>query len=182
MKTITQILREHFTRGLKVKDSFLAETIFRYSLFIVIVIFPWGCHYSEKEKFPSGELYGKIIYDTYIINRDSTDTWGDECLSKFKRAALIDKIFNDVFAGKITPYDYFTGEKIAIKQIKRMESEGEFSRKNISKIQFEERWIWDNDKIALQKQVISMTIAYEVYDNAGRSRGQKPIFKLVFSK
>ena len=164
------------------KDSHLTGTILRIGLCVVMMILPGACHQPNQGKLPSGELYGKIIYDTYIINRDSTDTWGDECLSKFKRQELIDKIFNDVFEGKITPYDYFTGEKIDLKQISRMEYEGEFSRKNISKIQFEERWIWDDEKIALQKQVISMTIAYEVYDNAGRSRGQKPIFKLVFNK
>ncbi len=169
-------------RRIKVKDSLLTETILRLGLCVVIIILPGACHQPNQGKFPSGELYGKIIYDTFIINRDSTDTWGDECLSQFKRQALIDKIFNDVFAGKITPYDYFTGEKIDLKQIKRIESEGEFSRKNISKIQFEERWLWDDDKNSLQKQVISMTIAYEVYDNTGRSRGQKPIFKLVFNK
>ena len=164
------------------KDSLLAGTIFRFCLFTVIAFFPWACLQPNQGKLPSGDLYGKIIYDAYIINRDSTDSWGDECLSQFKRQALIDKIFNNVIEGKITPYDYFTGEKIDLKQIKKMESEGEFSRKKISKIQFEERWIWDEEKIALQKQVISMTIAYEVYDNAGRSRGQKPIFKLVFNK
>jgi len=32
------------------------------------------------------------------------------------------------------------------------------------------------------KQVISMTIAYEVFDNEGKSRGQKPIFKLKFKE
>ena len=55
-----------------------------------------------------------------------------------------------------------------------------FSRKNISKIQFEENWIWDEDRNEMLKQVISMTIAYEVFDNVGKSRGQKPIFKLKF--
>jgi len=130
----------------------------------------------------SGESFGKIIYDTYVINRDSTDSWGNECLSEFSRKKLIDKVFEAVSDGKVTPYDYFTGEKITPKQIKRMEADSVFSRRNISKIQFEENWIWDDEKNVMLKQVISMTIAYEVFDNEGKSRGQKPIFKLKFKE
>jgi len=128
----------------------------------------------------SGESFGRIIYDTYIINRDSTDSWGNECLSEFSRQKLIDKVFEAVSDGKVTPYDYFTGEKITPKQIQKMETDNVFSRKNISKIQFKENWIWDDEKNVMLKQVISMTIAYEVFDNEGKSRGQKPIFKLKF--
>jgi len=130
----------------------------------------------------SGESFGKIIYDTYVINRDSTDSWGNECLSEFSRKKLIDKVFEAVSDGKVTPYDYFTGDKITPEQIKRMETDTVFSRRNISKIQFEENWIWDDEKNVMLKQVISMTIAYEVFDNEGKSRGQKPIFKLKFKE
>ena len=76
----------------------------------------------------------------------------------------------------------FTNEKISLAQLKKMETDGEFSRKNISKIRFEEQWLWDMEKSEMQKQIISMTIAYEVYDFSGNSRGQKPILKLVFRK
>jgi len=163
----------------KVKDSLLAGiNLSQYIIIVVILFLTYSCHFSGKDKVASGELFGKIIYDTYIVNRDSTDSWGDECLSNFNRKALIDKIFNAVLAEQITPYDYFTGEKITLEQIKRMEAEEVFSREKISKIQFEEQWVWE--KIEMQKKIISMTIAYEVYDIAGKPRGHKPIFKIVF--
>ena len=73
-------------------------------------------------------------------------------------------------------------KKLISNRLKESNLKESSPEKNISKIQFEERWLWDDDKNSLQKQVISMTIAYEVYDNTGRSRGQKPIFKLVFNK
>jgi hypothetical protein len=167
-------------KGLTGKGSRLTGTILRFFIFSGILSSLFACRQSAQTKVPSGEDYGKIIYDTYIMNRDSTDSWGEEALSGFNRQAFINRIFDDVFNGKITPYDYFTGEKIALKKIRDMESSGEFSRKNISKIQFEERWLWDTSK--MKKQVISMTIAYEVYDISGRSRGQKPVFKLVFQE
>ncbi|HZK93367.1 MAG TPA: hypothetical protein VFC67_04105 [Prolixibacteraceae bacterium] len=167
-------------KGLRAKDSLLTGTILKYCILFLIIILVGACHSPGKDKLQSGKSFGKIIYDTYVINRDSTDSWGDECLSKFSRKKLVDKIFTAVFDGKVTPYDYFTGEKISPEQIRKMETERQFSRENISKIQFEEQWIWDDEKNELLKQVISMTIAYEVFDNIGKSRGQKSIFKLKF--
>jgi len=167
---------------LKVKDLLLTGTSPKQYIFFVFVIIAVACHHPDKVNTIPKESVGKIIYDTYIINRDSTDSWGDECLSKFNRKALIDILFKEVYDRKIIPLDYFSGEKLSPDQIRKMETDGVFSRQHISKIQFEEQWIWDSEKVGMQKQVISMTIAYEVYDNQGRSRGQKPIFKLVFRK
>ena len=152
------------------------------SLFIIgIILIAGSCHSPVKEKKPLGESFGKIIYDTYVINRDSTDTWGDECLAGLKRQEMINFLFDKVYNGEIIPTDYFTGEKIGLNKLKTDESEGLFSRKSISKIQFEEQWFWDKEKSEIAKRILSITIAYEVYDNAGKSRGQKPIFKLVFN-
>jgi len=141
-----------------------------------------ACQQPEKNQPIQGAQIGKIIYETAIVNPDSTDSWANECLADFNRKMLIDNVFKAVYDGKITPVDYFTGTNIPPDQIRKMENDGEFSREHIRKIQFEERWIWDNGKVEMQKQLISMTIAYEVFDQAGKSRGQKPIFRLVFRK
>jgi len=167
-------------KGLREKGSLLTGTILSRCFLVAIIILVGACHNPNKDKLLSGESFGKIIYDTYVINRDSTDSWGTECLSNFSRKKLIDNVFTAVFDRKVTPYDYFSGEKISPEQIRKMEADSVFSRKNISKIQFEEKWMWDDQKNEMLKQVISMTIAYEVFDNEGKSRGQKPIFKLVF--
>jgi len=166
----------------RAKDSLLTGTILKHCILFIVIILVGACRGPNKDKLHSGESFGKIIYDTYVINRDSTDSWGNECLSEFSRKKLIDKVFEAVSDGKVTPYDYFTGDKITPEQIKRMETDTVFSRRNISKIQFEENWIWDDEKNVMLKQVISMTIAYEVFDNEGKSRGQKPIFKLKFKE
>jgi hypothetical protein len=152
----------------------------RQYILIIVVIIVVACHSSDTGKLHSGEGFGKIIYDTSIANHDSTDTWADECLSDFKRKELIEKIFEEVYNGKIIPYDYFTAEKISPDKIKTMEAGKVFSRKDISKIRFEEKWIWNDEKVEMQKQVISITISYDVFDNVGKLRGQKPIFKLLF--
>lgn len=161
------------------KGLLLTGTNFKILLFGFLLS---ACHGNNNENRQAGLPLGKIIYDTYVVNRDSTDTWGDECLAKFDRKMMIDNIFEDVYNGRITPYDYFTGERISPEKIRKMEKDGDFTRKEISKIQFEEQWFWDKPNVQMHKEVISMTIAYEVYNNMGQSRGQKPIFKLIFKK
>ena len=167
---------------LKGIDSRSTGINLRNAVIIGFVLCDGACHDPVKDVYPGGKSFGKIIYDTFIINRDTTDSWGTECLASLNRKALIDQIFDDVYKGRITPTDYFTGEKISPAQLKKMETEGEFSRKNISKIRFEEQWLWDKEKAEMQKRVLSIAIAYEVYDLSGKSRGQKPILKLVFRK
>ena len=167
-------------KGLRAKDSLLTGTILSRCILLAVVILIGACQNPQKEKLHSGESFGKIIYDASILNRDSTDSWANECLSEFNRKALIEKIFNAVYDGRITPLDYFTNEKISPEKIKRMETAGEFSRENISKMRFEEKWIWDEEKAEMQKQLISITISYDVFDNTGKTRGQKPIFKIVY--
>ncbi len=167
----------------RVSDSNSTGTNLRILAVIgIFMLILEACQHPSKDKITSGVSFGKIIYDTYIINRDSTDVWEGERLATFNRNAMIQVAFDEVFAGRITPTDYFTGETIPLAQLRKMESEGEFSRKNISKIQFEEQWIWDKEKSEMVKRINSMTIAYEVFDNTGKSRGQKPIFKLIFRK
>ncbi len=133
-------------------------------------------------KIPVGEQFGKISYDMFITNRDSTDSWEVERLSGFKREEFIERVFDEVYKGKATPVDFFTGEIIPVSKLKQMETDGGFSRKNISKIQFEEQWLWDKEETKMAKNIISVTMSYEVYDQAGKSRGHKPIFKLIFQK
>ena len=169
-------------KGSKGKDSHSTVTSLRFSVFIGFVLIAGACQHPVKDKLPVDHSFGKIIYDTYLTNRDSTDSWEDECLAGFNRKGLIDHLFDEVYKGKIVPTEYFSGETILLDQLKKMEKDGEFSRKNISKIQFEEHWMWNDEKAEMQKQLLSMTIAYEVFDHAGKSRGQKPIFKLIFRR
>jgi len=169
-------------KGSKGKDLHLTGTNLRTFILICFTLVVDSCHPGRSDRPPTGASFGKIIYDSYVINRDSTDRWGDEFLAGFNRKALVDQIFDDVYQGRIFPIDYFTGEKIPLAQLKQMETDREFARKNISKIRFEEQWFWDKEKSEMNKQVLSMTIAYEVYDLSGKSRGQKPIFKLIFRK
>ena len=92
----------------KGKDSLLAGTILSRCILPWLIILAGACNQPDEGKSPPGNIYGKIIYDTAIINRDSTDSWAAESLSGLDRKALIDKILKAVYDGKIIPYDYFS--------------------------------------------------------------------------
>ncbi len=164
----------------KVKELHSIETSRRLLIGIIALALFIACNQPKTED--NQTTFGKITSDSYLVAQDSTDSWGQECLADFKRNALIEEVFTLVYAGKLAPIDYFTGEPIKISSLKQMEAEKIFTRKDITKIQFEESWGWNKTTNAFQKQIISMTLAYEVYNVEGKSRGQKPIFKLIFKK
>lgn len=162
----------------KVKELLSIATSPRLLIGIFAVAFLIACSHPKKEDRHSS--FGKIISDTYLVAQDSTDSWAQECLSDFKRNDLIEEIFTLVYSGKLTSIDYFSGQPIKTSTLKQMEADKIFTRKDITKIQFEESWSWNKLTNTFQKQIISMTVAYEVYNVEGKSRGQKPIFKLIF--
>ena len=166
------------------REKDLRLTAISYSLYglALLCMFLGACNNSSRKKIADGKQFGKISYDMFITNRDSSDSWEEERLSGFKKEAFIDKVFEEVYKGKVEPVDFFTGEIIPVSKLKSMETNEEFSRKNISKIQFEEQWLWDNEENKMAKKIISVTISYEVYDQTGKSRGHKPIFKIIFQK
>ena len=109
MKTTSKILPEPFLKRQKEKDLLLTGISLKHFIFLIILTVAVACQPSDQRKLLSGEVFGKIIYDTSIANHDSTDTWADECLSDFKRKELIEKIFEDIYNGKLGIIDKSNG-------------------------------------------------------------------------
>jgi hypothetical protein len=122
-----------------------------------------------------------IIYDVLINNPDPEDTWADECLKYLNHSILVDSLFGLVYSGRIIAYDFFTQERLKISDIKDIESVPEFSRKQIGKIQFSEKWSLDPVNQLFNKEIISIVLGYELYDDSGNVRGYKPVFKLFLN-
>lgn len=121
-----------------------------------------------------------IIYDVIIKNPDSTDYWIKECLQYVKIDTFINSLFNKIYKQEIIAYDIFTDKPISIKDLKRLEKEDDFSRKNIAKLQFTEKWYFDSKTNKFHKKLISISFGYEVKNKSGKIRGYKPLFKLKF--
>ncbi|MFP4019505.1 MAG: hypothetical protein ACLFNJ_03740 [Bacteroidales bacterium] len=119
-----------------------------------------------------------ISYGVVIKNRDTTDTWQKKWLKNLDKQMVIDRVFEAVYEKELQPYDYFTGEKLSVKDIKKLERKKEFSRDKIGKIQFEETWNFDANNLRMVKAVKSIMLSYEVYREDSTFRGYKPAFKV----
>jgi hypothetical protein len=181
MKTTILTIKGYSTKRQKENGSPSTKTGWHNCWLFFLLILVLSCKSPEKKnESDNGLSLGKITYDSFILNNNPEDSWADECLAGFDRKAFIDKTFNSINSGKLVALNYFSGEKITPSKLKEMEKAGEFSQDKIAKIQFEEEWLWNEQQNILQKKVISMTFAYEVFNNTGESRGYKPAFKIAF--
>ncbi|SRR6056297_728037 len=123
-----------------------------------------------------------INYGVVVHNRDSSNRWLEKSLSGFERKDFIKRIFQAIYDKEIQPYDYFTGEALSVRDIKKLEKDPEFKRSRIGKIQFLERWYIDTTSLSMVKKVHSIMFAYEIYREDGTFRGYKPAFKVFLPK
>jgi hypothetical protein len=155
----------------------------RYSLFIitaVVVALLVSCTKNCKQK---GEVIADTItYEVIVQNPDPDDQWMTQCLKSFKQHSFIEEVFSQVYAGKIKAYDFFTKKPLNSGDVKKIETEPGYSRDNIGKIQFTERWYFDSSSQKFQKEVLSLVLGYSVYDQDGRLRGYKPVFKIFLNQ
>ncbi len=159
-----------------------SKYLLSFFFFIVTLIFT-SCGFGEKKETSSSQIFsqGKVIADTIIypvdvINLDSADRWKETRLKKLNHKELTNFIFDALYNGKATAIDYYTRKPVTIKEIKEMENSGEFSRKKISQLQFEESWFFDPEEARMTKQVHSILLAWPVFDSRGEFQAYKAGF------
>jgi len=157
-------------------------------LLAIVSLLHAGCRHSVDDRTTgsipeqklqewTGEIVADpIIYEVIVKNPDPDDEWGNEKIRKLKTRKIIDRIFDAVYAGNATRYNYHTGEVMSIEDISQLEASDEFDRSLIGKIQFEEDWYFDPDNLAIYKKVKSVLLAYEVYDQFNEVVGYKAAF------
>ena len=121
-----------------------------------------------------------IVCDMIVKNPDKEDTWTEECLSRLKRKALTDSIFDDVYKGKLLAFDFNTHKLLSIKEVKKLEETAGYSRDIIGKFQFREAWFYNKQHHTFIKKVHSIIFGFETYDQSCFVKGYKPLFKIDF--
>jgi hypothetical protein len=136
---------------------------------------------SENDTIKYEIVADTITYDVVIKNTEKIDPMTDEFLRYLNKTKLIDGIFSSIYSGELKAYDYFSGNKLTIEQIKDIENSESYSREDIGKIQFTEIWYYNKDNSVFKKNVLSMTLGLEQYNDDGTLRGYIPLFK-IFKK
>ncbi len=120
-----------------------------------------------------------IIYDVIIRNTIEEDDWQEFCLKNMDRAALTNIIFNAIYNGKLTAYDYQQETPMTIEEVKQLEKE--YSRDLIGKMQFVEEWYLDEKNMQMGKRVNEIMLAYEIYNLDGEVRAYKAGVKVYLT-
>jgi hypothetical protein len=137
--------------------------------------------YIDKDTLNYVVIADTITYDVIIKNTVKVDPMTDEFLRYLDKTNLIDKVFASIYSGKLIATDYFSGNPLSITEIKVMESEEEYSRESIGKIQFAEVWYFNAEHSVFKKKVISMVLGIEQFNDDGTLRGYKPLFRIYMN-
>ena len=121
----------------------------------------------------------QIVYDVIIKNPDPQDEWTEKCLEGLNREELVDFIFAGLYDNRFKAFDIFSDKPISVRSIRKMEEEGEFSRDQVSKIQFVEDWYIDREGYAMSKSVTEVRLGVEHFDGFGLHLGHNPLFKVL---
>lgn len=155
---------------------------------IILSIITFGCNLNQKEhqKIPLGTekefiIIADTIIDDVVIKNPNKDEWVDFCLKNLDKKTMVDEIFKLVYSGKLIPYEFFQDTALSIDDIEKLESDPDFSRDMIAKVQFEEAWYFDPTNQKMIKKVHSIMLAYEIYNSLGEIRGYKPAFKIYLN-
>ena len=111
-------------------------------------------------------------------NPDPLDEWTEKCLGGLKREEMVDFIFDGLYDDRFKAYDIFNDKLIPARTIKKMEEDGEFTRDQVSKIQFVEDWYVDPGSYAWSKRVTEVRLGLEHVDGFGMHMGHNPLFKV----
>jgi hypothetical protein len=125
-----------------------------------------GNFYSDNSDITKSVILADtIVYYTVIKNSDPEDDWQEKCLSRLNRKALANIIFNAIYNGRLTAYNFMTEQPMTIVEVKEMEEE--HPRTEIAKMEFTEEWYFNENDLSFSKQVYSIMLGYEQRNMAG---------------
>ncbi len=168
---------------MKIKTNFYYFATY-LTVFFIIALLSYSCSKQSKNT-ASGPLFDladmelmadSITYTVVVKNRDSLNTWADQRLRGLNHKKLVDDLFDAVYEHKATPYDYYTQHPLSINDIKKLESQEDFSRDRVGQLQFCEGWYLNAETQQMYKQIHSVLIAYEFFSSDGELRGYKAAF------
>ena len=162
------------------------------TLILLIVIFISGCKNQPEQTgkivFSSDAMSDftvedmvadSIIYSVTIVNTDSLDSWNDYRLRNINRHKFIENIFENIYSGNLTAYNYHSDEPMTVDDLRNLESMPDFSRDRIEEIMFEETWLYSSTNNRFYKEVYSIVLAYALFTEAGERReGLKAAFRI----
>jgi hypothetical protein len=131
------------------------------------------------EDNPEGEiLIARDIVTEIIIRPDPDgDPWELEKVAGYNGEAMVNNIFERVYDGTLTVYDYHSGEVLTANDVKKIEAEFKNDRTKIGKLSFTEDWYYHPAENTVEKRARSVVLGYELYNNLGKVYAYRAAFR-----
>jgi len=138
-----------------------------------------GTVYPVTEALPADAVLIATDIVTEVIVRPDPDgdPWEIEKVSGWQGEALVTNIFDRIYDGTLTVFDYHSGEPLTPDDVKEIEAEFGNDRTRIGKLSFTEDWYYDPGANRLLKRANSVTFGYELYNNADKVYAYRAAFR-----
>ncbi|MRR18639.1 hypothetical protein EG827_00460 [bacterium] len=128
---------------------------------------------------PAGAVLiaSNIVTEVIIKPDPEGDPWEIEKVAGYQGESLVNNIFDRIYDGTLTVFDYHSGEPLSASDVKSIEKEFSNDRTKIGKLSFTEDWYYDSSKNSLHKKARSVTFGYELYNNMGKVYAYRAAFR-----
>lgn len=138
-----------------------------------------GTAVTSGTTLPSGAVLiaADIVTEVVIRPDPEGDPWETEKVAGYRGDTMVESIFNRIYDGTMTVYDYHSGEPLTTADVKKIEGEFKNDRTKIGKLSFTEDWYWFPSENRLEKKAKSVTFGYELYNNLGKVYAYRAAFR-----
>ena len=138
----------------------------------------------QTEDVPEGAvLIASGIVTEVIIRPDPDgDPWEIEKVAGYNGEVMVNSIFERVYDGTLTVYDYHSGDVLTANDVKKIEAEFKNDRTKIGKLSFTEDWYYRPAENTLEKKARSVVFGYELYNNLGKVYAYRAAFRADLGK
>jgi hypothetical protein len=132
---------------------------------------------KKATELRSNLVYGDtIICDIVLKNPNISEDY--LYTSRFDRIAFVNAIFENLYNNKLKAFDFVTDKELSVNDIKEIEAQQGYSRDKISKVQFNEDWAFNKEKLSFEKHVRSVILGYATDVAADDATRYKALFKV----
>ncbi len=132
-----------------------------------------------SDSLPAGAILiaGDVVTEVIIKPDPDGDPWETEKVAGYRGADFVDNIFERIYAGTLTVYDYHSGDALSADDVRKIEDDFGGDRSLIGKLSFTEDWYYFPSANMLQKRAKSVTFGYELYNNQGKVYAYRAAFR-----
>jgi len=127
---------------------------------------------------PNLVLIASDIVTEVIIRPDPEgDPWEIEKVAGYRGDIMVNTIFGLIYEGKLTAYDYHSGNPMKPAEVRDIEKEFSNDRSKIGKLSFTEDWYYDPASNRIEKITKSAVFGYEIYNGEGKVYAYRAAFR-----